>query len=85
MKILLAIGSLEVGGAETHLVSLARGLARSGDRVTVVSSGGSMVRELTASGILHVTVPLHRRTPDGLILSYFRLRPVLPARWGSLL
>lgn len=51
MIVILLIDRLETGGAETHVVTLARALAARGNRVTVVSSGGVLERELTAHGV----------------------------------
>jgi len=55
--------SLGLGGAETHVVSLARELKRRGHNVSVASQGGCLVADLAESGILHHTVPLHSRSP----------------------
>lgn len=51
MKILLLIDRLDIGGAETHVASLARALAARGNRVTVASSGGVLEQGLTSDGV----------------------------------
>ena len=47
-KILLALMGLEIGGAETHVVELAKYLASNGYTVYAVSSGGVYEKELKA-------------------------------------
>lgn len=77
MKILLATSSLDTGGAETHVLSLALALAEGGDRVTVVSSGGRMVQELKRRGITHLRIPLHDRRLPALLSAGLALRRLL--------
>ena len=57
MKILMLIDGLGVGGAETHTVTLARSLQKSGNEITVLSSGGCLMRELRQSGVKHKRIP----------------------------
>lgn len=59
MNLLLLTAALECGGAETHVVTLARALKQRGHTVTVASSGGSLADGLEKEGIAHHTVPLH--------------------------
>ncbi len=61
MKILLVTMSMNIGGAETHILELARGLKKRGMDVEIASAGGVFVEELTKSGIPHHTLPLERR------------------------
>ncbi|HEX6469623.1 MAG TPA: glycosyltransferase [Streptosporangiaceae bacterium] len=53
LRVVLAIGSLEVGGTETQLVKLAGGLAARGHEVHVVAvrTGGPLRAELAALGV----------------------------------
>ncbi|MDI3298902.1 MAG: glycosyltransferase family 4 protein [Bacillota bacterium] len=62
-RILLAAMALELGGAETHVVSLARALRRRGLEVEVASSGGRLAGRLEESGIPHHFLPLASRRP----------------------
>ena len=62
-KILIAAMSLDLGGAETHIVELTRGLLARGHDVTVVSAGGAYVAELSAAGAKHYWAPLDKRKP----------------------
>ena len=63
MRILQILPELHVGGVETGVVDLARTLVRQGHHVVVVSNGGSLVPELTASGAVHHPLPVHRKSP----------------------
>lgn len=57
MKILMLIDSLGIGGAETHVETLALGLAELGSDVCVASSGGAIAQRLVAKGIPHLLLP----------------------------
>ena len=70
MKILMTLMGLEIGGAETHVVELSKELRARGYDIVVASSGGVYERELEKSGIRHVTLPLHTKSPSALIKSY---------------
>ncbi len=63
LTVLLAAMSLSLGGAETHVVALAKELSRRGHRVLVASQGGTLTTELTADGIVHYSLPLASRRP----------------------
>ena len=76
MKILLITDRLDVGGAETHLLSLAKALRRRGHRVSVVSSGGRLSKELASFGVPHLTLPLSK-DPLSLALSYLSLSSLI--------
>lgn len=60
LRILLLIDKLDVGGAETHVVTLATELRRQGHSVAVVSSGGVLENALRQKGVvvLHFLRPL---------------------------
>lgn len=75
--VLLAAMALELGGAETHVISLAHELRRRGHTVVVASAGGRLVPLLTKVGIPHVQVPMGSRNPLHILKGYWRLRRVL--------
>ncbi len=77
MKILLAHMWMVIGGAETHVLELARALAALGHDVTVASNGGVYVNELEEAGVRHFTVPLHSKSPANMIRSYRRLKKLV--------
>lgn len=62
-NILLSLQQLTIGGAETHVVELAKELKRRGYNVIVTSRGGVYEKELEAAGIKHYYVPLHTKNP----------------------
>lgn len=77
MKILMATMSLDIGGAETHIVELSRELTRRGHSVTVVSRGGMYVPELEAQGIRHISLPLNTKRLSAVIRSYIGLKRLI--------
>lgn len=68
----LAMG-LDIGGAETHIVSLSKSLKAMGWDVLVASAGGRRVQDILESGIPHYLVPLHSRNPLDLMRAYREL------------
>lgn len=66
MNILMLSMSMGAGGAETHVLTLARALVRAGHRVTVASAGGMLTAGLAEGGVAHVTLPLASRSPIAL-------------------
>ncbi len=64
-SVIITTMSLNLGGAETHVVSLAKQLHEEGCQVTVASSGGQYVPLLHP--IPHVSIPLHSRMPHKLM------------------
>ena len=69
MKILMATMALDIGGAETHIVELAKELVRQGHEILVASNGGVYVSELKAAGISHFDIPMHRRNLGAMLQS----------------
>lgn len=70
VPLLLLPMSLGIGGAETHVVSLAKHLRRRGWDVCVASAGGELVRELNSSGVPHFPAPLDSRSPFRMLGAY---------------
>ncbi len=62
-RVLLTLPELRVGGVETHVTDLARGLKEKDYTPIVVSFGGKLVEKLDASGIRHVALPVHSKSP----------------------
>ncbi len=73
MKILMAVSSLDIGGAETHICDLASELFRMGEDVTVVSSGGANADRLSRLGVIHRNIPLDSHSPLKLVKAYLSL------------
>ncbi|MDR3278348.1 MAG: polysaccharide pyruvyl transferase CsaB [Oscillospiraceae bacterium] len=76
-KILIAAMGLDIGGAETHIVELARALKRRGHEVAIASGGGVYARDIQAAGIPHHLAPMNARSPAKLAKSYFLLRRLI--------
>ena len=68
-NILLALMQLNIGGAETHVVELAKELKRRGFNVFVASNGGVYVKEIEEAGIKHFQVPLKNKNPFNMLRS----------------
>ena len=77
MKILMATMGLGIGGAETHIVELAKELRKQGHDVAIVSHGGVYVPEITAAGIRHYDAPMHRRSLRDMLRARAALRAVI--------
>ena len=77
MKILMATMGLDIGGAETHIVELAKELKGEGHDIVIVSNGGVYVLEITAAGIRHYEAPLHRRSVKDMAAARKILRQVI--------
>ncbi|MBQ8381102.1 MAG: polysaccharide pyruvyl transferase family protein [Clostridia bacterium] len=70
MKILMLTDKMDIGGAETHIVTLIRELRKMGVEITLISGGGVYIKDLLPLGIRCVTAPLGRRDPASIISSY---------------
>ena len=68
---------LGIGGAETHVVELAKELKRRGYNVIVASKGGVYVKELEDAGIRHYTVPLQNKNPFNVIKAFKFLKQII--------
>ena len=77
MNILLATMSMGIGGAETHILELAKELKKRGNNVYVVSNGGTYTDELREFGIEHIWAPLHNKNPKNMLVSYKILKKVI--------
>ena len=68
MNILHLVPALETGGVETGTIDLATSLKKLGQTVVVVSDGGKLVKELEKNGILHIKLPIHKKSITSLLL-----------------
>ena len=68
---------MDIGGAETHIMELAKGLAAAGHTVHVVSEGGIFADELVNCGIPHTYAPLSSKTPKNILSSYKILKKLM--------
>lgn len=77
MNILMSLMQLDIGGAETHVVELAKELKRRGYNIVITSNGGAYVKELEDSGIKHYTVPLQNKKPQNVMSAFSMLRKII--------
>ncbi len=75
--ILMALMGLEIGGAETHVVELAKELKKQGHHILIASNGGVYVQELEEFGIKHYKVPMNQRDIGKMIQSYHLMGEIL--------
>ena len=68
MHVLQLLPSLTVGGVERGVLDLAKGLIARGNRVSVVSSGGPLVKPITELGAMHYQLPVHNKSPLTMLL-----------------
>ncbi len=68
--VLMLLMSLDIGGAETSVISLAKGMQNLGWNVFVASHGGQRVQDLQKAGIKHFYAPLHSRNPLNMARAY---------------
>ena len=79
MNILQLIPALDQGGVERGTVDLAREFVKKGHSVFVISSGGSLVRELKKSGTTHITLAIHKKDPS-IILRILDVTKIIKAK-----
>lgn len=84
-SVLLATMAMEIGGAETHVLELAKALKRMGIKVYVTSNGGVYVDELTKNGIEHFKLPLHNKNLKNMVVSYRGLKKIIREKNISLI
>ena len=77
VTVLLALMKLDIGGAETHVVVLARHLKKMGYKVIMASAGGRFEEEIARYGIKHYRVPLHQHKISSLWRSIWALRNIV--------
>ena len=68
MRILHIVPHLDSGGVETGTIDLALSLKELGHAIVVISNGGRLVKKLEDNGILHIKLPVHRKSIASLFL-----------------
>lgn len=81
MKPLLITDGMDIGGAQTHIATLARGLKKRGLGVAVLSAGGREAEALRADGIEQYTIPFFNRSPVDVLRARRAIRRI--AREGA--
>ena len=77
LKILMALMKFDIGGAETHVVELAKELKRRGYEIVIASNGGAYVSEVEEFGIKHYKVPLQNKNPLNVLSSFKTLKKII--------
>ena len=77
IKILMALMKFDIGGAETHVVELAKELKRRGYEIVIASNGGAYVKEVEDFGIKHYKVPLQNKNPLNVISAFKALKKII--------
>ncbi|MEO9773363.1 glycosyltransferase family 4 protein [Roseibium sp.] len=83
--ILQVIPDLNSGGAERTCLDVARAVVEAGGTALVVSQGGQLVPELTASGAEHILLPVKSKNPLTIWKNVSRLADLVKERNISLL
>lgn len=68
---------LDIGGAETHIVELAKELKKRGNNIIITSNGGAYTEELERAGIKHYTVPLQNKKPQNVVKAFSMLKKII--------
>ena len=85
MKILMLIDALDIGGAETHTITLAKGLAKQGHKVEVVSAEGELTENLCKVGIKHIKIPnIRKNDRDNSLPLFVRILVAHEAIWHKI-
>ena len=77
MRVLMTTMQLDIGGAETHIIELSKALKKRSIDITVASNGGAYEKELEQSGIPHVKIPFHSKSPAAMIKAYKLLKQLI--------
>ena len=77
MKILMVTMSMNIGGAETHILELCRELRRMNHHVTLASFGGVYAEEAAQCGVVNVQLPLHTKKPGAVMEAYRGLEKLI--------
>jgi glycosyltransferase involved in cell wall biosynthesis len=77
MKILMLIDSIDIGGAETHLVDLSVRLKEKGQDVMVVSQGGIYEDTLKENSVPYKNLPVKDKNPLTMIKNIFSIRKII--------
>ena len=73
----MATMGLDIGGAETHIVELAKELKAQGHDIAIASNGGVYVPEIKVAGIRHYSVPMHRRNLNCMLRARGMLKEII--------
>lgn len=75
--VLQVLPALNTGGVERSTVEVAEAVVEANGRAIVVSSGGTMVYELTRVGAEHIEIPAHSKNPFVMYKNIDRLVDII--------
>lgn len=75
--ILIALMGLDIGGAETHVVTLCKHLTAMNFRVIIAAGDGAYVNDILACGIKYYPVSLNTKKPGDVIKSIVQLTRIV--------
>ena len=67
MKILMLTDKMDIGGAETHIITLIGALSKMGVDVTLVCAGGIYIKTVLSLGVKYREAPLDKRDPLSML------------------
>jgi len=101
LNVLIILESLNLGGVQTHVVTLSKAIALKGHNVSIASAGGELVEKVTSFGAKHYQFPLNRksmlpysiihlmriirREKISIIHSHPRMKPILAGYFASVI
>lgn len=85
VTVLMTLMGLEIGGAETHAVVLARDLKEMGYNVLMASRGGIYEETVGRYGIKHFKVPLDNTKVSSILRSYKAIKNIIVSENVSLI
>lgn len=77
MKVLMLIDSIDIGGAETHLINLVKKLKENNVTPFVVSNGGIYERNLIKQNIKHYKLPVMSKNPIYFLKNIYKIRSIV--------
>ena len=80
VKILILTDRLDVGGAETHIAELSRGLKKRGEEVELLSAGGKAADRLAREGFAVHRLPFRTHNPIRILFLRRQLRKLLASK-----
>lgn len=77
LNILQILPQLNFGGVETGTINLAKRLVKMGHKAVMVSGGGKQRDTLAKFGIVHYTLPVHKKSPFSIVYSIKKLKEII--------
>ena len=69
MKILMLCDKMDIGGAETHILTLISELVKRDEEITLICAGGVYIKNLLLMGVKYKYAPLDKRDAASILAS----------------